>query len=78
MYYSPWEMPPADKPKSYVKLICAGKEQRVVGLHIVGMAADEMVRRFPYILLQPASQHHGRSSAGFLEVLSVMGCHAVI
>ena len=44
MYYSPWEMPPAEKPKSYVKLICSGEEQRVVGLHIIGMAADEMVR----------------------------------
>ena len=24
MYYSPWQMAPADKPKSYVKLICTG------------------------------------------------------
>lgn len=43
MYYSPWEMPPAEKPKSYVKMICTGEEQKVVGLHIIGMAADEMV-----------------------------------
>ena len=47
MYYSPWtSIAPADKPKSYVKLICVGTEQRVVGLHIIGMAADEIVQGF--------------------------------
>lgn len=46
MYYSPWQMAPADKPKSYVKLVCVGDEQRVVGLHMIGMAADEIVRTF--------------------------------
>jgi len=39
-------MAPADKPKSYVKLICAGWQQRVVGLHIIGMAAGEQFLHF--------------------------------
>ena len=46
MYYSPWQMPPADKPKSYVKMVCEGAAERVVGLHVIGMAADEMIQGF--------------------------------
>eukprot|EP01052_Picozoa_sp_SAG31_P020240 SAG31_NODE_1513_length_8045_cov_5.748804_4_plen_459_part_00 len=46
MFYAVYDIPPADKPKSFVKLICAGPEETVVGLHIIGMAADEIVQGF--------------------------------
>ena len=29
-----------------MKLICAGKDELVVGLHIIGMGADEMLQGF--------------------------------
>ena len=32
--------------QSFVKLICAGEDEAVVGLHVIGMAADEMVQGF--------------------------------
>ena len=35
-----------DKPRSEMKLITAGSEQRIVGLHVVGPGADEMLQGF--------------------------------
>ncbi|CAI5743637.1 unnamed protein product [Peronospora destructor] len=37
---------PKDKPKTAMKLVCVGKKEKVVGLHIIGMAADEMLQGF--------------------------------
>lgn len=34
------------KEKTVMKLICAGKEEKVVGIHIFGMGADEMLQGF--------------------------------
>ena len=34
------------KPKTLMKLITAGKEELVVGIHIIGMGADEMLQGF--------------------------------
>jgi glutathione reductase (NADPH) len=34
------------KPRSHMKLITAGSEQRIVGLHVVGPGADEMLQGF--------------------------------
>lgn len=46
LYYGPFSMESADKPKTFMKLVCAGKEELVVGLHIIGMGADEMLQGF--------------------------------
>lgn len=46
LYYGPWQVDPDDKPKTAMKLICAGEEELVVGLHIIGMGADEMLQGF--------------------------------
>ncbi|GMF18484.1 unnamed protein product [Phytophthora fragariaefolia] len=35
-----------EKPKTAMKLVCAGKEEKVVGLHMIGMAADEILQGF--------------------------------
>jgi glutathione reductase (NADPH) len=34
------------RPRSQVKLVTAGAEQRIVGLHVVGQGADEMLQGF--------------------------------
>jgi glutathione reductase (NADPH) len=36
----------ADKPKSAMKLVCTGPEERVIGCHIIGPGADEMTQGF--------------------------------
>lgn len=34
------------KVKCHMKLVCAGKDEKVVGLHVIGQAADEMLQGF--------------------------------
>jgi glutathione reductase (NADPH) len=34
------------KPKTTMKVVCVGPEQRVVGIHVVGNGADEMIQGF--------------------------------
>lgn len=34
------------QPKTRAKLVCVGKEQRVIGLHMIGMAVDEILQGF--------------------------------
>jgi glutathione reductase (NADPH) len=36
LFYSVFDMEPSEKPKSYAKLICAGIEEKIVGLHMIG------------------------------------------
>ena len=35
-----------EKEPTFYKLICAGPEERVVGLHIIGMGSDEVTQGF--------------------------------
>ena len=46
LYYGIFDMESDDKPKTLMKLICAGVEEKVVGLHVIGMGADEMMQGF--------------------------------
>jgi glutathione reductase (NADPH) len=46
MFYSPIPIAVDAKPKTFVKLICAGPSEKVVGIHIFGMAADEILQGF--------------------------------
>ncbi|MBX6393690.1 MAG: glutathione-disulfide reductase, partial [Burkholderiales bacterium] len=34
------------KSMTEMKLVCAGPEERIVGLHVIGLAADEMLQGF--------------------------------
>jgi glutathione reductase (NADPH) len=34
------------KPKTTVKLVTAGEDERVVGIHVIGLGADEMIQGF--------------------------------
>jgi glutathione reductase (NADPH) len=46
LYYGPWQVEADEKPKTAMKLVCAGEEELVVGLHVIGMGADEMLQGF--------------------------------
>ncbi|CAM9348652.1 unnamed protein product, partial [Phaeothamnion confervicola] len=46
LWYGPWQMAPEDKPKTAMKMVCVGEEERVVGLHTIGMGSDEMLQGF--------------------------------
>ncbi len=34
------------KERMAMKLVCLGKEEKVVGVHIIGLAADEIIQGF--------------------------------
>jgi glutathione reductase (NADPH) len=42
MFYALTEV----KPKTAMKLVCVGADERVVGCHVVGLGADEMIQGF--------------------------------
>jgi glutathione reductase (NADPH) len=46
----------AAKPRSQVKLVTAGPEERVVGLHVVGQGADEMLQGFAVAIRMGATK----------------------
>ena len=35
-----------DKPQTAMKLVCVGPDERVVGCHVIGLGADEMIQGF--------------------------------
>lgn len=43
-------------PRSFFKMICAGAEQRVVGLHLLGDATDEMLQGFAVAIRMGATK----------------------
>jgi glutathione reductase (NADPH) len=46
MWFSLQDVEPSQKERTHIKLICVGEEEKVVGLHIVGMASDEILQGF--------------------------------
>ncbi|EPT24891.1 glutathione reductase [Toxoplasma gondii TgCatPRC2] len=47
LYYGAWPVAPEEKPKTFIKMICVKSQMlKVVGLHVVGMGADEMIQGF--------------------------------
>lgn len=56
LYYGPWQVEPDEKPKTAMKLVCAGEEELVVGLHVIGMGADEMLQGFGVALKMGATK----------------------
>lgn len=46
LYYGIFNVEPEKRPKTAVKLICAGESEKIVGIHIIGMGADEMLQGF--------------------------------
>ena len=47
-------------PKTRAKIVCVGPEQRVVGLHMIGLAVDEMLQGFGVAIKMGASKEQAR------------------
>ena len=56
MHFAMMSCPPREKPRTHMKMVCAGPEERVVGLHIVGRAADEMLQGFAVAIKMGATK----------------------
>eukprot|EP00554_Chaetoceros_debilis_P005839 CAMPEP_0194078934 /NCGR_PEP_ID=MMETSP0149-20130528/5222_1 /TAXON_ID=122233 /ORGANISM="Chaetoceros debilis, Strain MM31A-1" /LENGTH=498 /DNA_ID=CAMNT_0038760289 /DNA_START=15 /DNA_END=1511 /DNA_ORIENTATION=- len=46
LFYGIFDVNSADKPQTRMKLICAGDDELVVGIHCIGMGVDEMMQGF--------------------------------
>lgn len=46
MYHGFMDIDADDKPKVFMKLVCSGEEERVVGIHMIGLGVDEMLQGF--------------------------------
>jgi len=46
LWYGPMPIEPSDKPRTAMKVVCAGTTDLVVGLHVIGIGADEMLQGF--------------------------------
>merc|ERR1719446_599186 len=44
------------QPKTIAKLICVGPEQRVIGLHMIGLAVDEILQGFSVAIKMGATK----------------------
>lgn len=45
-----------EKPKTTMKLICLGREEKVIGLHMIGMHVDEMLQGFAVAIKMGATK----------------------
>jgi len=46
LWYGPYGIDPMEKPRSVVKVVTTGKDEKVVGLHVIGMGSDELLQGF--------------------------------
>lgn len=46
LWYGPWTMEPDEKPKTAYKLITLLPEEKVLGMHMIGMGSDEALQGF--------------------------------
>jgi len=44
------------QPKTMAKLVCVGPEQRVVGIHMIGLAVDEILQGFSVAIKMGATK----------------------
>lgn len=56
LYYGTFQMPPAEKPRSAMKLVTHGPEEKIVGMHVIGMGADEMLQGFGVAMVMGATK----------------------
>ncbi|HEY1900032.1 MAG TPA: glutathione-disulfide reductase [Steroidobacteraceae bacterium] len=53
------------KPRTHMKLVCAGPKQKVVGVHVIGAGADEMMQGFA------VAMHMGATKADFDDTVAI-------
>jgi glutathione reductase (NADPH) len=46
LWYGPWKVEPDDKPTTAMKLVTLLPEEKVLGIHSIGMGSDELLQGF--------------------------------
>ena len=65
LFYGTYQIEPDDKPKTAMKLVTLLPDEKVVGLHVIGMGADEMLQGFGLALKM------GATKADFDDVVAI-------
>lgn len=56
LYSREFLVPDQPQPKTMAKLICKGPEQRIIGLHMIGLAVDEIMQGFSVAIKMGATK----------------------
>ena len=56
LWYGTYQMEPDAKPTTSMKMVCLLPEEKVVGIHVLGMGADEMLQGFAVALKMGAKK----------------------
>lgn len=51
-----YNMEPSEKPRTYMKMVCVGVDETVVGLHMIGLAVDEVLQGFAVAMKMGATK----------------------
>jgi glutathione reductase (NADPH) len=63
LHYSMMDVEPSEKPRSHIKMVCRkSTNEEVIGLHVVGMGADEMLHGFGVAMKMGATKSDFDSS----------------
>jgi glutathione reductase (NADPH) len=44
------------KPATHMKVVCAGTKEKVVGIHVIGLGADELLQGFAVAIAMGATK----------------------
>ena len=66
-------IPTEHKEPSLFKLVVVGPEERVVGVHVIGMGSDELLQGFAVAVKMGGEQNLYRSTFG-VRLMSVIVC----
>jgi glutathione reductase (NADPH) len=56
LFYGPWKIDLADKPQTVMKLVTLLPEEKVLGIHMIGMGCDEALQGFAVALKMGATK----------------------
>lgn len=56
LWYGPWRVEPVDKPQTVMKLVTTLPEEKVVGIHMIGMGVDEALQGFAVAMKMGATK----------------------
>jgi len=56
LFYGTYQIEPDDKPKTAMKMVTLLPDEKVIGLHVIGMGADELLQGFAVALKMGATK----------------------
>lgn len=74
MYFSVFSNVEDKEPTAY-KLICVGEEEKVVGLHMIGLGSDEILQGFAVAIKMGATKQDFDNTVAIHPTSSEVSCN---